>query len=103
MQGSDGNFYGTTEEGGAYGLGTIFRLVQPPRPFISAISSSNGAVTLTWTSVTNQIYRVEYKPSLAATNWTELLPDVTATGSTASSADNPLGDTERYYRVVLLP
>src|SRR5213592_848129 len=26
VQGSDGNFYGTTERGGANGLGTVFRM-----------------------------------------------------------------------------
>ena len=108
MQGSDGNFYGTTSNGGTgyggtpgTGFGTIFRLALPP--VITAITSSNDTVTLTWSSFTNGIYRVEYKPSLAATSWTALTPDVTATESTASFTDNPLGDTERYYRIVLLP
>jgi uncharacterized repeat protein (TIGR03803 family) len=26
VQGSDGNFYGTTDQGGAYGYGTIFKI-----------------------------------------------------------------------------
>jgi hypothetical protein len=75
--------------------------VQPPRPVITALTQSNGIATLTWTSVANEIYRVEYKPSLAVTNWGALSPNVTATNSTASFSDNP-ADTERYYRVLLL-
>jgi len=103
VQGSDGNFYGTTVEGGPYFAGTIFRLVQPPRPLITVITESGGIVALTWTSLTDGIYRVEYKPSLAATNWTALIPDVTATGSTASLTDGPGTDAERYYRITLQP
>lgn len=99
VQASDGNFYGTTELGGAYDGGTIFRLVQPP--VITAITDSSGTVTITWTSFTDGIYRVEYKPSLGAASWTALTPDVTATGSTASFTDSPGSDTERYYRIVL--
>src|SRR5580693_7820004 len=26
VQGTDGNFYGTTEDGGAHGLGTVFKM-----------------------------------------------------------------------------
>jgi uncharacterized repeat protein (TIGR03803 family) len=32
VQGTDGNFYGSTVEGGAYGVGTIFRLGSPVVP-----------------------------------------------------------------------
>ncbi len=101
VQGSDGNFYGTASSGGSGGGGTIFRLVQPP--VITAIASSNRNVTLTWTSFTNGNYRVEHKPALAATNWTALTPNVSATGSTASKTDNLEVATQRYYRIVLLP
>ena len=101
LQGSDGNFYGTTVGGGAYDGGTIFRLVQPP--FVTAITRSGSMVTLTWTSFRNAVYRVEYKPTLAATNWTVLSPDLTAMGLTASETTD-IGDArERYYRVGLLP
>lgn len=103
VQVSDGNLYGTTSSGGVYGRGTIFRLVQPPRPLITAITRSGGTATLTWTTFTNGIYRVEYKPSLAATRWTALTPNVTATNSIASKTDNPGGDAQSFYRVVLLP
>jgi uncharacterized repeat protein (TIGR03803 family) len=103
VQGSDGNFYGTALQGGAQQQGTIFRLAQPPRPLITAITRSGGAVTLTWTSITNEVYRVEYTPVLTATSWTALSPNVTAANSTASFTDDPTEATERYYRIVLLP
>src|ERR1043166_7869443 len=36
-QGSDGNFYGTTSDGGAYGLGTVFKMAMdgPLTPLVS--------------------------------------------------------------------
>jgi len=106
VQGPDGNVYGTTFWGGYLDpegqyRGGVFRLV--PTPLVTGISASNGAVALTWSSFTNGVYRVEYKPALTATNWTALVPDVTATSASSSLTDSPAGDSERYYRVVLLP
>ena len=101
VQGRDGNLYGTTSEGGLGGGGVIFRVVQIP--VIIATTPFNGNVTLTWTSFTSGVYRVEYKPSLAVTNWTTLVPKVTATCNTVDLIDTAGGATERYYRVVLLP
>ena len=98
--GTDGNFYGTTVAGGYDGVGALFRLVSPP--LITSITSSGGNVTLGWTSFTNGLYRVEYKPTLDASSWTPLIPDVIATGNTASKSDLP-GVANRYYRVTLRP
>jgi hypothetical protein len=53
--------------------------------------------------MTGQTYRVQYKPTLAATNWTDLLPDISATTSTASTTDAPGSTPQRFYRVLLLP
>jgi uncharacterized repeat protein (TIGR03803 family) len=97
---SDGNFYGTTVYGGYDGVGVVFRLV--PFPVITGITATSGSATITWTSFTNGIYRVEYKTGLAVAGWTPLAPDVTATGAMTSKTDNPAGP-ERYYRVTLLP
>ncbi len=100
VQGSDGNFYGTADFGGLGG-GTIFRLVEPP--VIKQIAASHGNVNLTWTSFTNGTYRVEYKPSLSATAWLAVAPDVTATGNLSSVAHSVANVAERYYQVRLLP
>ncbi len=47
VQGSDGNFYGTTENGGAGGGGTVFRLTIVPEPQLTIIPSG-PYVILTW-------------------------------------------------------
>ncbi len=100
-QGNDGNFYGTTFEGGSGGGGTIFRMVEPP--IITLITALNGIVTLTWTSFATGTYRVEYKSSLNASSWTERVPDVTATSTRTSITDSVGAAPQRLYRVRLLP
>ena len=100
-QGNDGNFYGTTFEGGSGSGGTVFRMVEPP--IITVITALNGIVTVTWTSFIQGTYRVEYKPSLGASIWSVRVPDVTATSNRTSITDSAGGATQRFYRVRLLP
>jgi hypothetical protein len=38
-----------------------------------------------------------------STNWSDVLPDFTATGSTTSATDAGVSSTLRFYRVVLVP
>lgn len=98
--GTDGNFYGTTYEGGPGG-GTVFRLAEPPS--FSAITVVNGSVRLTWTSFSGGTYRVEYTPSLTLPSWSALTPDVVATTNRTSLTNNAVGAAQRFYRVRLLP
>jgi hypothetical protein len=69
---------------------------------LSIIPATNGNVVITWTSVSNSIYRVQYRASLGGTNWVNLLPDVVAAGGTASFTDHPAGAAQRYYRVLFV-
>jgi len=104
VQGSDGGFYGTTYEGGAANTGTIFRLIElPDAPAFTSVTATNGIVTLSWTSVAQRIYRVEHSANLAGTNWIALVPDVMATGSNSTVTNNVEGETQRYYRIRVLP
>jgi hypothetical protein len=66
------------------------------------MSSGSNDVVVTWTSVSNRVYRVEYKTNLTDTNWIGLSPEVVATGSTASLSDAVYA-SRLFYRVVLLP
>jgi len=101
IQANDGNIYGTTESSAAFSYGTIFRLLQAP--MVTNLSFSNATVSLTWTSFTNGIYRVEYESDLAGANWSTLIPSVMATDVTTSVSDNAPAADQRLYRVVLLP
>jgi hypothetical protein len=80
-----------------------FAVVVMPTPILQPLTFSNGAAQLTWNAVAGQHYRVQYKPNLVTTSWTDLAPDVTATGSTISVADAPGSGSQGYYRVVVLP
>jgi hypothetical protein len=71
-------------------------------PTIQSAVFTNGMATLTWSSITNHHYRVQFKSSLTATNWTDVAGDVTATGPSASKTDAG-GGTNRFYRVLVLP
>ena len=74
------------------------------RPVIgSLLGAGTPNVVITWNSFANQTYRVQCVTDLATTNWFNLAPDVTATGSSASFTDHPAVGRERYYRVVRLP
>jgi hypothetical protein len=95
-QASDGaNFLGTAAV-------TINVLPLPAPPVITAITLTNGTVTLTWTSVPGTSYRVQYENSLSDSGWIDLSPDVTATGLTASRTNFVGATPQQFYRVRLL-
>jgi uncharacterized repeat protein (TIGR01451 family) len=79
---------------------TVF--VAPPPTFSSA-NVSNDILTLTWSAISGQTYRVQYSTNLWDTNWTDLPPDVTATDTTATLSDSPLSDAQRFYRLMIVP
>jgi hypothetical protein len=73
---------------------------------VPVILSLTGAGTtnavITWSAVSNATYRVQHKPDLNTTNWTDLIGDVLASGSTASKTDIET-TTNRFYRIQVLP
>jgi uncharacterized repeat protein (TIGR03803 family) len=99
----DGNIYGTMSDA-HYNYfvngGTFFRLASSPG--IASIANTNCGVTVSWTSLTNRCYRIDYKSSLAEANWTALATNV-AIDITTSFTDTSTYETTRFYRVVLLP
>jgi hypothetical protein len=82
-----------------------FTVVVMNRPSFRAVSMgvSNDVVWIAWESVPGQTYRVQYKNSLTAADWTDLQPDVVATGFTASTTDALTAGQLRIYRVMLVP
>jgi uncharacterized repeat protein (TIGR03803 family) len=103
VQGSDGNFYGTTSQRGAGGNGTVFQLVITPSvpPLFTAVTRTGGTVSLTWSVQAGEMYQIQYNSDLRSTNWVNLGPVATAAGATLSATDSP-GGPQRFYRVVLL-
>lgn len=78
----------------------VLSLITPP-PQILSSEAAGGMFTLTWNALGGKTYRVQFKDSLDDTNWSDLLPDVTASGPTASKSD-PLGPDRRFYRILTL-
>ncbi|MCI0745002.1 MAG: hypothetical protein L0Y58_06315 [Verrucomicrobia subdivision 3 bacterium] len=98
---AEGQFYGTTFEGGPTGGGTVFRLVEGP--VITSITPIGGSVIITWTSDPGRVYRVEYNgASLNPGGWIPLSPDITAVSTLTSFTHNLGGATVRFFRIRLL-
>jgi VCBS repeat-containing protein len=72
-------------------------------PIIQSLVVSNEIVTLTWSAISNRVYRVQFIQAFAGGVWTDLAPDVTATNSTASTTNAVSNISQRFYRVLLLP
>jgi hypothetical protein len=78
-----------------------FNVVVVSQPRIISISrAQSGQVTVQWQAFPGKTYRVQYNSSLGGT-WSNLQPDIAATGATASAVDNPSGP-QLFYRVLLL-
>lgn len=76
-----------------------------PRPeIIGAQANLAGpTVTLTWTAIPTQRYRIQHRLSLSEGNWFDLAGDVIATNSVASKTDTTVGSqASRFYRVMLV-
>jgi hypothetical protein len=75
-----------------------------PAPFhIVSLSLSNNLAWVIWEAEAGQTYRLQFKDDLSQANWQDVLPDVTATGSTASTS-HALGDAAiRFYRIQVRP
>ena len=73
------------------------------RPAIQSITLSNDIVTITWSALAGQTYRLQYQDTLTGTNWNVLPPDVIATGPAATQTDSIGSNAQRFYRIVLVP
>jgi hypothetical protein len=80
-----------------------FSIAVVSAPVIESIAASNGGVTIRWSAVEGMRYRVQFKSALSDPIWSDLPGDVTSYGTTASKSDSMLSETQRSYRVVLVP
>ncbi|HEY3762673.1 MAG TPA: choice-of-anchor tandem repeat GloVer-containing protein [Verrucomicrobiae bacterium] len=101
VQGTDGNFYGTTYYGGTYNQGTVFQLSLPLPPVFTSVSAVGGTVTLIWSAVATQTYQLQCTTNLAQPNWTDLGSAVVATNGTMTATNSVGSDLQRFYQVVV--
>jgi hypothetical protein len=82
--------------------GTLTVIVVKPT-ILSLAGAGTTNVAITWSAVSNVTYRVNYQSNFASTNWLNLVPDVTATNTTASAVDKPGDTAPRFYRIQIVP
>jgi hypothetical protein len=100
--GNDGNLYGTTGSPAGLPLGEeIYRLTPPPTLEMATKLGSN--VTLTWATAIGQNYQPQYTSDLLSTNWISLGAPITATNLIVTVSNTPGTNSQRFYRVQLLP
>ena len=103
-QGNDGDFYGTTQYGGANGGGVVFKFnPYSTAPVFTSITQSAGMIGLTWSGLPGQSFQAQYATSLTQTTWSNLGAPVTATNGFGGQTDSAPGRTERFYRVYMVP
>jgi uncharacterized repeat protein (TIGR03803 family) len=102
-QGSDGNFYGTAQLGGAYHDGAVFEFSATSAPVLTSIAEVSGAIEITWNGLSGQSYQAQYAASLTPLRWFDLGSPVTATNGVASQTDSAPPVVERFYRVYQVP
>ena len=73
------------------------------RPLITGIAVTTNLVNVTWTTLAGQLYRLQFKTNLAETNWSEVLPDVMATGPSATQTNTYVPEASHFYRVMIVP
>ena len=78
-------------------------VISAPAPLIWGINSTSTTATITWNAIPGQTYRAQYKDSLGTGNWNDWLPEITATNVTATAVIAIEGNTQRCYRVMLVP
>src|SRR6185503_4553941 len=103
-QGSDGKIYGLITDlqrnkTADTNAGAFFTLI--PRPVLSLNSLPGGGVRLSWNSISNGHYLVQFTPDLFTT-WIDLT-NLTATGTTAEQTNYPASQSSRFYRVMQTP
>ena len=67
----------------------------------NGISALYGRILQGWGL--NQGYRLQYQESLNTTKWTDVAPDVVATGPTTAMTNTTGNSVRRFYRVALVP
>jgi hypothetical protein len=64
---------------------------------------TNDVVTVTWSAVAGQSYKLQGNDDLTPTNWVDLGGTVISSGATAFQTNFIFGSPLRYYRVRLAP
>jgi hypothetical protein len=80
-----------------------FAVVVASRPQItSVLPNLSGGCSLTFETVPDKTYRVDFKDSPSDPEWQALTPGTVATGKSLTITDKLGSQPERFYRMVVL-
>ena len=79
---------------------SYFSTTPIPPPPESINTMIFNAVEIGWTSVSGQIYQVQYSTNLVSSNWFNLGSAVIGNGSTNSVFDSTRQNSQRHYKVI---
>lgn len=80
-----------------------FSVAVVSRPLISMIAVTNGIVTVSWSSLAGQTYRLQYATNLLESSWQPVEPDVLGLGEITSQTNAVGAGSQQFYRVLVLP
>jgi serine protease len=102
VRGVDGNFYGTTFQGG-YGDGVIFQMSfdSTPQPAFQGATKGGGQIDLTCSAVPGRSYQVQSTTNLSQHTWADLGSPLTATNTVFSITDILPQTGQKFYRLSL--
>lgn len=106
VQGSDGNFYGTTIVGGIAD-GNVFRLTVPlslPVNQISDMQVAGGNVLVSIPSVSGEMYQLQDRGSLTTGAWVNVAGQVPGAGGLLTVTNfGGFSQPEQFYRFSIVP
>jgi hypothetical protein len=82
---------------------TTFTVRVAPRPQVTGVTPGvNGGYGISFVTVPDKTYRVEFKNALDESNWQPLEADRVATGESLTINDELAGNSQRFYRISVL-
>ena len=67
---------------------------------VRGISQANGTLLITWSSVPNKTYTIQYLDALGSNGWRKLADIFARTNNRVENLPDPSWTTNRFYRVV---
>ena len=81
---------------------TSFTVNVLPRPVIQAQLVQTNQLNLSWSTISNRVYRLQYQTDITSTAWFNITPDLTATGSSLTQPEAISTNEWRFYRVLVV-
>jgi hypothetical protein len=94
--------FGFRNDPGYFGLDDV-SVLPIVAPTLQAAAKASTTMQFSANTTVGATYQVQYITCLSATNWTNLGPSFIATNTTATITDPAATDSQRFYRVMIVP